>query len=160
MEKLLSVIVPVYNREKTIKKCLDSICNQKFDNFEIIVVDDGSTDNTADIIKGIQKTNVNLRYYYINNEGAFNARKYGVSKALGKYVTFVDSDDWVEDTIYTSFNDAIIKDIDFISYGLMFNKDVNRPYEGNLLLNSIEEGYYYSNKTFLDKMIYDILCIF
>ena len=156
MEKLLSVIVPVYNREKTIKKCLDSICNQKFDNFEIIVVDDGSTDNTADIIKGIQKTNVNLRYYYINNEGAFNARKYGVSKALGKYVTFVDSDDWVEDTIYTSFNDAIIKDIDFISYGLMFNKDVNRPYEGNLLLNSIEEGYYYSNKTFLNKMIYDI----
>lgn len=156
MKIQLSIIVPVYNREKTIKKCLESICVQKLENIEIIVVDDGSTDETAKIIKGVQELNSEIKYYYINNSGAFNARKYGVKKAIGKYITFVDSDDWIEDDIYLDFSAPMGENVDFISYGLIFNKYIDRPYDGNTLLNSIDEGYYYSNNSFIDKMIFDV----
>lgn len=94
MERNLSVIIPVYNVEKYLRRCLDSILSSE-SNFEIILVDDGSTDNSADICKEYANKNKNVFYYYKKNGGASDARNYGVSLAKGKFIWFVDSDDYI-----------------------------------------------------------------
>lgn len=97
MEKpLISVIVPVYNVEKTIRKCVDSILNQTYTNLELLLVDDGSKDSSADICKEFSKTDLRVRYIYKTNGGVSSARNLGIKQSLGDFVMFVDSDDWIE----------------------------------------------------------------
>lgn len=91
MENLISVIIPVYNRENTIKNCLNSVLEQSYKNIEVIVVDDGSTDNTGQIIKEL--TDKRIKYIWQENKGACVARNNGISLAKGNYVAFQDSDD-------------------------------------------------------------------
>ncbi len=90
-ELLFSIIIPTYNRAKFIKKTIHSILNQSYVHFEIIVVDDGSSDNTEDIVKEIQDSRVN--YYKIKNSERGAARNVGIAKSKGDYITFLDSDD-------------------------------------------------------------------
>ncbi len=97
MEKVkLSIIVPVYNVEQYVEKCLNSLLEQNSNDYEIIVVDDGSTDNSNKIIEKIIKNKKNAKLYKKRNGGLGSARNYGFSKSNGDYVSFVDSDDWVE----------------------------------------------------------------
>lgn len=93
MEKeMISVIIPTYNRAKTIKRAIDSVLKQTYSNTEIIVIDDCSTDNTLDIIKSYK--NDKIRYYKLEqNSGACVARNKGIEIALGSYISFLDSDD-------------------------------------------------------------------
>lgn len=93
----ISIIIPAYNSEKFIEKCLYSCLNQDIshDDYEIIVVDDGSTDNTKNIVLSIQKKYNNIVYIYQENAAQGAARNNGLSKAKGKYIWFVDSDDWI-----------------------------------------------------------------
>jgi len=86
-----SIIIPTYNRSNFIATTVQSVLNQTYPNFEIIVVDDGSTDNTEEALKKIKDKRVN--YYKNNNEERAASRNYGISKAKGDYVTFLDSDD-------------------------------------------------------------------
>lgn len=88
---LVSVIIPVFNREKTVETAVNSVLKQTIHDLEVIIVDDGSTDNTASIIKNIHDDRI--KYYYQKNQGACLARNYGISKASGKYIAFHDSDD-------------------------------------------------------------------
>ncbi|GGW57097.1 glycosyltransferase involved in cell wall biosynthesis [Winogradskyella epiphytica] len=102
MNALISVIIPVYNSENTIEKVLKSVVNQTYQNFEIIVVNDGSTDGSEKIIKEFFKLNseINIRYYYQKNKGVSAARNFGLRNAEGAYIMFLDSDDlWVKDKI-------------------------------------------------------------
>ncbi len=94
MDKI-SVIVPVYNSEKYLKKCLGSIIGQTYDNLEIIIVDDGSTDKSAFIYEGFAKRDNRIKIVQIAHSGVQSARKAGVEAATGKFVAFVDSDDWI-----------------------------------------------------------------
>lgn len=87
----ISVIIPTHNRADFIKKTIESILNQTFDDFELIIVDDGSTDNTSEIISKI--SDPRLYYYHINNSERAAARNYGAKQAKGKYLNFFDSDD-------------------------------------------------------------------
>lgn len=96
----ISVIVPVYNVEKYIKKCLDSLVNQILHDIEIIVVDDGSTDSSAEIIKEYVDMYKNVKYYKKENGGLSDARNYGLQYATSKYVAFLDSDDYVDINLY------------------------------------------------------------
>lgn len=97
----LSVIVPVYNSEKYIERCLNSIINQSYKNIEIIVVDDCSTDKTSSIIQNLFIYDNRLVYIKLEkNVGVGNARNIGVENATGKYIGFVDSDDWVDSNMY------------------------------------------------------------
>lgn len=90
-EKLITVVIPTYNREKFIKNTIDSVLNQTYQNFEIIVVDDGSTDNTKEVVKSINDNRV--IYIYQNNSGAQTARNNGIINANGDFISFLDSDD-------------------------------------------------------------------
>ena len=91
---LLSVIVPIYNVEKYLKQCIESVIKQQLDSYELILVDDGSTDSSKSICDNYSKNNANIKVFHKKNEGASSARNYGLKKASGKYVLFLDSDDW------------------------------------------------------------------
>lgn len=92
MNDLISVIIPTYNRGKLITKSIKSVLNQTYQNIEVIIVDDGSIDNTETVVKKIKDKRVKY-YKYQNNKGACYARNYGIKKAKGKYIAFQDSDD-------------------------------------------------------------------
>lgn len=93
----ISVIVPVYNVAVYIKRCVESILAQTYENFELILVDDGSTDNSLDICKEYSKKDERVHVYTKTNGGVSTARNFGVTKSKGKYIIFIDSDDFVSD---------------------------------------------------------------
>ncbi len=115
----VSVIVPVYNTEKYIKKCLDSIYNQTMKDLEIIVVNDGSQDNSETIIKQWieqHKNEIAIKYIKKGNGGLSDARNYGVKQATGKYLSFVDSDDYLDPNLYQSMETYIQQGVDLIKF--------------------------------------------
>ena len=89
----LSIIVPVYNVEKTLRRCVDSITSQDFRNFELLLVDDGSTDNSGLLADEMAQNDARLTVFHKSNGGPSDARNYGLEHAQGEYITFVDSDD-------------------------------------------------------------------
>lgn len=93
--KKVSIIIPAYNAEKSIKRCIESVLQQKYSNVEIIVINDGSTDNTLNILEELQLKNNNLYVYSIKNAGVSNARNVGIGYATGEFICFIDSDDYV-----------------------------------------------------------------
>lgn len=96
---LISVIVPIYNVEKYLSKCIDSIISQTYTNLEIILVDDGSTDDSKTIAEKYLEKDKRIKLYHKENGGLSDARNYGIKEMTGKYVTFVDSDDYIETDI-------------------------------------------------------------
>ena len=96
MTEKITVIVPVYNVENYLEKCLDSLINQTYKNLEIIVINDGSTDNSGEICQEYAQKDNRIVYIEKENGGLSDARNVGLDKMTGSYVTFIDSDDWVE----------------------------------------------------------------
>ena len=88
-----SVVIPTYNRSEFIVNCLQSVLKQSFTDFEIIVIDDGSTDNTKELIEKLTEKEQRIRYFFISNSERGFARNFGWKKATGKYIVFLDSDD-------------------------------------------------------------------
>lgn len=125
-----SVIIPNYNSEKTIERCLDSIYNQTFADYEVIIIDDISTDKSVDIIKSkLRKQDTII----INESKRLNggSRNVGILKAKGDYIIFIDDDDWFEsNTIFYDINNALQDDVDvlFLGYKCYINKDTICPY--------------------------------
>ena len=93
---LISIIIPVYNAENYLEQCLNSIKNQTYKNFEVIIVNDGSKDNTEVICKRFSEDDSRFRYFTKSNGGVSSARNFGLDNANGHYITFIDGDDWVE----------------------------------------------------------------
>jgi exopolysaccharide biosynthesis predicted pyruvyltransferase EpsI/GT2 family glycosyltransferase len=106
---LISVIVPVYNVEKYISKCIDSIINQSYKNLEIILVDDGSKDNSGVICDNYALKDKRIKVIHKKNGGLSSARNCGIDAANGDYFGFVDSDDWIDKDMYYSLLDSLIK---------------------------------------------------
>lgn len=106
---LFSIIVPVYNVEKYINKCVNSILEQTFTDFEIILVDDGSPDNCPAICDEYAKKDARVKVIHKKNGGLINARKSGLEIAGGEYIGFVDGDDWIEPDTYENFAKMIKK---------------------------------------------------
>lgn len=92
----VSIVVPVYNAENSLKKCLNSLIDQKFNSYEIIIIDDGSTDNSKSILLEYKENNKNIVFVSQHNAGVSVARNVGISLARGKYICFVDADDFLE----------------------------------------------------------------
>ncbi|WP_432204877.1 glycosyltransferase [Cetobacterium somerae] len=97
---MLSVIIPAYNVEKYIKRCIDSVLNQSLKEIEIIIIDDGSKDKTSDICLEISTKNSNIKYKKVENSGCSAARNLGILMSTNKYIAFLDSDDWVDQDMY------------------------------------------------------------
>lgn len=97
---LISVIIPVYNVEKYLRRCIDSVLNQSYTNLEILLIDDGSTDGSGNICDEYSANDLRVKTYHINNSGPANARNYGLEHCVGGYIAFVDSDDWIEPLMY------------------------------------------------------------
>ncbi len=106
-EDLISIIVPVYNVEKYLRKCIDSIVNQTYKNLEIILVDDGSTDDSGKICDEFAEKDGRIKVIHKENGGLSSARNAGLEIAAGKYLGFVDSDDYIAQDMYESMYAAI-----------------------------------------------------
>lgn len=114
----VSVILPVYNSEDTIEKTIRSVLAQTYKNIEIIVINDGSTDETEKICKSLEEKNHNIRYFKIENSGVSTARNIAIQKATGEYIAFIDSDDeYHENFIKYMLNDMLDNKVDFITCG-------------------------------------------
>lgn len=104
MQVLISVVVPIYNVEKYLERCIQSIRNQSYSNLEIILVDDGSTDSSGELADKFQKRDGRVKVIHKNNGGLSDARNAGIKAANGEYLCFVDSDDYIhKDMIFTLY---------------------------------------------------------
>lgn len=108
--ELISIIVPVYNVEQYLEKCVDSIINQTYKNLEIILVDDGATDSSGKLCDELAKIDNRIKVYHKENGGLSDARNYGVERATGDYIGFVDSDDCIDSEMYEKLYEAIRKE--------------------------------------------------
>jgi len=126
MEKI-SVIVPIYNVEKYLRRCIDSIINQSYENLEIILVNDGSLDNSSAVCEEYKKNDNRIIVIHQENKGVSAARNAGIDLHSGKYISFVDSDDWIDrDMIYSLYHNLIKYDADISVCGMRcFDKDAN-----------------------------------
>ncbi len=116
----ISVIVPAYNVEKYLNKCLESLVNQSYNDIEIIVINDGSTDNSQEIIvEYAQKYPEKIKYFEKQNGGLSDARNFGLKKASGDYICFVDSDDYLDKNLFKDLQEYINLDNDMIKYKMI-----------------------------------------
>lgn len=122
MKPLVSIIIPVYNVQDYLVRCLDSVVNQTYNNIEILIINDGSTDNSSEIIQDYKKRYNNIVIYDQKNSGQASARNKGIKECSGEYILFVDSDDWIDlncveecvQTLISSKSDLVIFDINTI----------------------------------------------
>jgi len=138
----LSIIVPVYNSESYIRNCIDSIIKQEYKSFEIILVDDGSTDSSYEICKEFERDYNNIKCIHQSNRGACLARFAGAKIATGKYLGFIDSDDYISSDYYkVLINYAKMNDADIVTSGFSIDDEVILDeygcglYEGEKLYN-------------------------
>ena len=114
----VSIIVPVYNTEKYLKKCLDSLLNQTLEDIEIIIVNDGSTDNSQEVIDEYAKKDTRVKSYVKQNGGQGSARNLGLEKATGEYIGYIDSDDFIDIHMYEDmYNKAVTDNSDIVNVG-------------------------------------------
>lgn len=114
----ISIVVPVYNAEKYIRACVESIINQSYDDFELILVDDGSIDASLDACMKLAEVDLRIKVYTKANGGVSSARNFGISKATGKYITFIDSDDFVSENYCAALLEKMTSDIGMVVMGL------------------------------------------
>ena len=136
---LLSVIVPVYRVEMYLERCLNSLLAQDFKDVEFLLIDDGSPDSCGLICDKYASIDPRFRSFHKKNGGLSSARNYGINKAQGKYLMFVDSDDWVaQDFCSVAYNLAVEKDVDLV----MFSYQVVTEIEDEAkTIKCVKEGY-------------------
>ena len=131
-----SIIIPVYNVEKYINKCLNSILNQTYKNYEVIIINDGTKDNSVEIINKYVKKYNNFKLYNKENGGLSDARNYGLKYVSGDYLLFVDSDDYIDNNLLKELNNILSeKEYDLIKFkinlvdetGLLIRKENGLP---------------------------------
>lgn len=152
--KLVSIIIPVYNVEKYLEACLDSVLNQTYKNIEIIAVDDGSLDSSVDILEKYTKKHSNLRIYIQKyNQGQGVARNIALSKAQGDFILFVDSDDYIEShTVEVLVEKILETKVDFIRFnGTSFSSDgENIKSKAYNFENYLQENKIYRGRNYKD----------
>lgn len=111
----ISVLIPVHNTEKYLNRCLDSVMRQTLSEFEVIIIDDGSTDKSLEICNRYATNDTRFRVYHTFNQGISATREYALSLSNGTYIQFVDSDDWIEpDMLEVMYSEAECKNIDIV----------------------------------------------
>ncbi len=148
-EKKISIIVPAYNVEKYISKCLDSIVEQTYKNIEIIVINDGSRDGTLNILKEYKEKDNRVIIIDKQNAGVSQARNDGLKKATGNYILFVDGDDWInKKTCEVTFNKIIETNADIVMFSYVREYDNKSINKSQLEDNQIFEGQLLKEKVY------------
>lgn len=149
-----SVIIPVYNVQKFLPICLDKIIGQTFKNYEVILIDDGSTDGSADICDAYAAKDPRIKAYHRENQGVSAARNFGVSQAQGEYILFLDADDYYTDSTMLEKIDQRLKTSDMVVFGVVGSLD------GQLMSDPIPyasldglKSEYESGKAFLEDAL-------
>lgn len=155
MNDLISVIVPIYNAEKTIKRCLDSIIFQTYKNIEIILIDDGSKDSSFALCKKYSDKDRRIVLFHKENGGEASSRNFGILKSNGKYVAFVDSDDFVDNKFLEILYNNIVdtdSDISICNYDIFNDKKFHKNSKKSFVITynkkqsfenlSLNKGYY------------------
>lgn len=125
MNPLISIIVPVYNAESTLNRCVDSVVNQKFTDWELLLVDDGSSDFSGNICDEYVSRNNRIRVFHKDNQGVSSARNLGLRNAVGQWILFLDSDDYfLDDALNLNYLYEISEDLIVFSYNIL--KDGNQ----------------------------------
>ncbi len=137
MPELVSVIIPIYNVERFLDRSLTAICGQTYENLEILLVDDGSTDSSGEICKRYAAGDSRIRYFYKENGGSSTARNLGIEKATGDYVGFLDSDDWAEPDLYETLLSGLKEHPD-CNVAQVMSRDFDEA--GNLVKGPYKEG--------------------
>lgn len=163
VNKLVSIIVPVFNTEQYLNRCINSLLNQTYKNFEIIIINDGSIDESERIIKVFNDKRI--KYHFQENYGVSHARNKGIEFAKGEYICFVDSDDYVNEKYLEMLIDSSINnmsDLSICEYNIIENNSIKKTmhikednYEGVLINALKKETIYFSllNKIFDKKII-------
>ena len=128
----ISVIVPVYNAEKYLRRCIDSILAQTFTDFELLLIDDGSQDESGEICDQYALIDSRIKVYHNSNQGASASRNIGLSMAIGDYVSFIDADDWIQPTFYEDFGGN-----DNFSYDIYFQNFVLHKADGSCVIKEL-----------------------
>lgn len=145
-----SIIVPVYNVEKYLDKCLKSILNQTYDNYEVVIVNDGSPDDSQNIIDKYVKNDKRFIGYKKGNGGLSSARNYGLEKITGDYILFVDSDDYLENELLEKLNLSLTKNkVDLIRFECNVVDE-----KGNILFKPSSSSY---TNTDVEKVINELV---
>lgn len=152
MKELITVIVPIYNSEQYLERCLNSILNQTYSNLEIILVNDGSKDSSRKICEDFQSRDKRVVLINTENNGPAKARNLGLEKSTGKYISFVDADDYIEiDMIETLYNTLKEKNVDMVraSYDIINNNKI--------LSNNEKIANKFYDKANINEFIQDII---
>ena len=141
----ISVIIPIFNSGKYLNTCFDSILNQTFSDFEIVAVNDGSTDNSQEIVDSyIEKFPDKIRYFHQQNAGQSAARNKGLEIATGEYVIFVDSDDYIaSDTLEKIYSCAETNNSDIVCFGMLLDKNGEITKYNYCKFNNLQEDLKY-----------------
>jgi Glycosyltransferases involved in cell wall biogenesis len=147
---VISIIVPVYKAEQYLHKCVDSILSQTFSDFELLLIDDGSPDNSGKICDDYEAKDSRIRVIHKENGGASSARNAGLEKAMGEWVCFVDSDDWIErNCLEVVHHYAVEDELDCIQFSY---KRINK--EGNVVLTEVGETPIMNLKDYIDAGVF------
>lgn len=154
--KKISVIVPIYNAEKYIARCLDSILMQAKENVELVLINDGSTDRSEEIIKTyLGRYKSSIKYIKKQNDGVANTRNVGLEKATGDYIIFVDSDDYIDKDLFKNLEPYMEKDIDIIKYKAIIETEQEEQigqFEGPIF-DVVTGEKAFSKLCFVDEMV-------
>lgn len=135
-QPLISVIIPVYGVEKYISQCLESVINQTYKNLEIIVVNDGTKDRSADIAKEYAAKDSRIKVYDFKNGGLSVARNRGLEIATGEYISYLDSDDWLDTKMYETLLETAMKnEADMVKCGII---ETNGVAEEKITFNDVK----------------------
>lgn len=154
MNPMISIIIPVFNSKKYLRECLDSVVQQTYKHIEIIIVDDGSTDQSREVYEVYVRNDCRIKVLVQHHMGAIKARNYGISVAEGDYIGFVDSDDWIDETMYESMVNMLEPDTDIIGCGYVLHTLANTQKNN---LNAIKAGTYENEMLgqLYSRMMYD-----
>lgn len=155
IEPLISIILPVYNVEKYISRCVESLINQTYTNIEIILVDDGSTDKSYTICEKYAEKDLRVKLFHKQNGGVSSARNVGLKNSNGEYITFVDSDDWVKEDmlehLFKKLNDNNA-DISICTCIVASNESMWDPNKG-------KKDYIITREEAIKRLLYKEYCV-
>lgn len=151
MKTLISIIVPVYNAENTLNRCVDSILNQTFTDFELLLIDDGSIDQSGKISDEYAAKDQRIKVFHKENGGVSSARNIGLDNAKGEWITFCDSDDFVFPNWLKHFVDNISDEIDLVCQAFECNKPLVHEFKNKRIFGLTYKGHVQDGVLLLDK---------